>query len=375
MKFIISRNLLEETLQNVSKGLSNKTPMPVLMGIKITAETDKLTFITTNKEISIKIVLPSSNDLQILENGYCVVPGKYFVDIVKKIDSDKVDFTLFDERTIKIVSSKSDFTLVAYEKNNFPQPVFEIESETITLSCKDIKQINKQVGFVCPAVDARIVLTSLNFTIDKNSLTVIATDSYRLSRKITNIDGNFDKLSINVPAKSIDELCKIIPDSNDKIDLIVSNNQALFKFKNILFLTRLVEGVYVNTNNFFPKNNTLSVKFNRSEFISAVDRASLFANSTDLNVVRLSIYPYESKVEITSASSEIGRVLENVTPLEMSSGQDLQLSFSSKNLLEALKSFETDTITLNFAGEIKPLTITSEQNTSLTQLLSATRTF
>ena len=120
MKFQISRTLLDNTLQNVSKGLSTKTPMPILMGIQIIAKRESLTFITTNKEISVQVVLEPSSDLEIVEEGSCVVPGKYFVDIVKRIEGNSVDFTLFDETTIKIISKNSDFTLRAYEKNNFP---------------------------------------------------------------------------------------------------------------------------------------------------------------------------------------------------------------------------------------------------------------
>ena len=99
MKFEISRSLLDNTLQSVSKGLSNKTPLPILMGIQLIAKEDQLTFITTNKEISVRVILEKSEDLDIVEEGSCVVPGKYFVDIVKRIEGEKVEFALFDSTT------------------------------------------------------------------------------------------------------------------------------------------------------------------------------------------------------------------------------------------------------------------------------------
>ena len=183
MKFEISRTLLDSTLQNVSKGLSNKTPLPILMGIQITAKDKQLTFITTNKEISVRVILDESNDLTILENGTCVVPGKYFVDIVKRIEGSKVEFALFDATTIKIYSKNSDFTLRAYDKHNFPATNFDLNTQPIVLKSKELKQIVKQTAFACSTSEERIILTSVNLTIKDNDLTVITTDSFRLARR------------------------------------------------------------------------------------------------------------------------------------------------------------------------------------------------
>ena len=82
MKFVVNRELLLATLQNVSRGLSDKKPMPVLTGIKITVEKHRIIFVTTNKEISIQVILEENNDVVIDETGACVVPGKYFLEIV-----------------------------------------------------------------------------------------------------------------------------------------------------------------------------------------------------------------------------------------------------------------------------------------------------
>ena len=157
MKFEISRALLDNTLQSVSKGLSNKTPLPILMGIQIIAKEDALTFITTNKEISVRVILNQSDDLEIIEEGTCVVPGKYFVDIVKRIEGEKVEFVLFDETTIKIYSKNSDFTLRAFEKNNFPNTNFDLNSQPIVLKSKELKQIVKQTAFACSTSEERII--------------------------------------------------------------------------------------------------------------------------------------------------------------------------------------------------------------------------
>lgn len=376
MKFEISRSLLDNTLQSVSKGLSTKTPLPILMGIQIIAKDNLLTFITTNKEISVRVILESSKDVEIIEDGSCVVPGKYFVDIVKRIEGEKVEFTLFDETTIKIYSKNSDFTLRAYEKNNFPNTNFDLNSQPIVLKSKELKQIVKQTAFACSTTEERIILTSVNLTLKDNQLTVIATDSFRLARRTSTIDANFaSKTQINIPCKSLEEFSKILNDYNDDVNVYLSSNQILFKVSNLSFMSRLVEGTYPDTSSLIPNDFLLSVKLNREELISVVNRASLFIDSENISFVKFSLAKNSNNIEISSNSTEIGRVVESLKPIAVSEDQDFQIAFSTKYLMDALKAFETQEVIMYFRGEIRPAIISSEANSELKQLLIPVRTF
>lgn len=375
MKFEIARQLLDTTLQNVSKGLSTKTPLPVLMGIQIIAKNNKLVFVTTNKEISVQVILDASENLIVYEEGSCVVPGKYFLDIVKKIEGERVEFTLFDEVTIKIISKNSDFTLVAYDKRNFPRTSFDPIGSSLRISCKELKQIVKQTSFACATTENRVILTSINFLIKDQLVTIIATDSFRLAKKTFHLEESRQLIQMNIPCKSIEEFIKIIPDSNEEVELFISNNHALFKYNNLSFLSRLVEGLYPNTSNLFRKEYMLTAKFNRQELISAVDRASLFTDIDNLNLVKLNFKGDGKNVEIASNSTEVGRVLETVTALEISQNIQFQIAFSAKYLLDAIKAFNSNEITLNFTGEIESAMVSSEQEPDLIQLLIPLKPF
>ena len=375
MKFEINRHLLDNTLANVSKGLSTKTPLPVLTGILLIAKNNKLMFITTNKEISIQIILEASNDLDIIEDGSCVVPGKYFVDIVKKIEGEKVQVTLFDDVNIKIISNKSDFTLIALDKNIFPKTNFEVEGSFIRLTCKDLKQIVRQTSFACATSENRVILTSVNFLMKDSVLTVIATDSFRLAKKTFTFEESNEMIQMNIPCRSIEEFVKIIPDTNEELEIYISNNHVLFKYNNLSFVSRLVEGLYPSTVNLFPHQFLLSAKFNRQELISAVDRASLFTDASNLTLVKLSFKGNRESVEIASNSTEIGRVVETVNLIDVSDEIQFQIAFSANYILDAAKAFNSDEITLNFTGEIKAAVITSDEEPSLVQLLIPVKTF
>ena len=317
MQFRIDREKLLSTLQVVSKGLSVKTPMPILTGIHLLATENELIFTTTNKEISIRSVIENNSDyLTIYDTGECVVPGKYFLEIVKKAEGLVINFSLFEGNTIKIVSERSDFTLTTYDKTNFPETSFELEGNEIELTAKDLKQVIKQTSFAAATTENRIILTSVNFTFANNNLEVTATDSFRLAKKIINFDTGIEETKLNIPSKALDELNKILSDKQQKVIISFGNNRILFKLEDTYFMTRLVEGAYPNTASLFPSSYLLTVLFNKNELLNATDRASLFTSDSDLSIVKMR-FTTDKRVELSSNSTEIGKVVEEINVLEM----------------------------------------------------------
>ena len=373
MKFIIEREILLSTLLNVSKGLSQKTPMPILTGIQIIIKNDQITFITTNKEIAIKVILEKSEKIRLYEEGECVVPGKYFVDIVKKVEGKDVEFTLFEKNSIKIISDRSDFTLIAYDKTTYPPTNFTTNSNAILFDSKELKKIIRQTSFACATSESRIVLTSLNFKAKNGTLEIVSTDSFRLAKKQSKLAEEAE-IRANIPSKSLEEFCKILDDDSTYVKMYLENSKALFEYKNIFFMTRLIEGNYPDTSSLFPKDYLFVAEFNKNELINAVDRASLFTSLDNLSIVKFN-FCNSKKVEISSNSSEIGKVVEEIYLLNEINDVNFQIAFSTRYLLEALRSFEKDKINFYFTGEIKPTILKEINDESLTQLLLPVRVF
>lgn len=289
------------------------------------------------------------------------------------MEGHEVEFTLFEKNSIKIISDKSDFTLVAFDKTNYPVTNFNTTGDGIVFDSKELKQIIKQTAFACASSESRIVLTSLNFKAKNGVLNIVSTDSFRLAKKVSKLAENVE-IQANIPSKSLEEFGKIISDESLYVKLYLENSKAIFEYKNIIFITRLIEGNYPDTSSLFPKESLFSVEFNKNELINAVDRASLFTSLDNLSIVKFN-FNDTNKIEISSNSSEIGKVVEEITlnkPIERVS---FQIAFSTRYLLEALKSFDKDTVTFSFTGEIKPAIIKEIENDSLTQLLLPVRVF
>ena len=147
MKFTINRDLLLLNLMNLSRDLSVKAPMPILTGIKIECRNNSLYLTASNNEISIQCLIRDKRQLRVEEEGVIVIPGKYFIEIVRKTDCKEIDFSVFEENIVKIVADRSNFSLNALEKENYPKISFNDSETMINMDAGNLKQvIRKQLS-------------------------------------------------------------------------------------------------------------------------------------------------------------------------------------------------------------------------------------
>lgn len=372
MKFVINRDLLLLNLTYVSRALSTKTPMPVLTGIKIEVHDSAVFLTASNNEISIQTVIRDKRLLKIEEDGLVIVPGKYFIEMIRKIEAKDVDFSTFEENVVKILADRSNFTLNALEKDNYPLISFADSDTVVTIDVGNLKSIIRKTTFATSLSETRVILTGVSVVAEGRKLEVIATDSFRLAKKYIITDTEFPKINVVIPSKSMDELNRIIDENEAPIEIHFTPSKALFKYKNILFQTRLIDGSFPNTSNLIPVDFLTSIKFNKNELISAIERASLFSTFDSSSIIKFTLNS-DKTIEIASTTNEIGAVKEEVVPLGCSNVLNFQIAFSSKYLLEAIRSMDSTEISVHFTGEIKPFIITGDYDINLTQLILPVR--
>ena len=368
MKFQIERELLLSNLNHVSRAVSTKPQMPILTGIKIDAKNEELVLTASNSDISIQVKIASSDKLNIEETGSAVIPGKYFFEIIRKSDSKNVYIASFEVNSVKIIANQSSFTLNTLDKTIFPYISFDDAKSFVYLDAQNMKQIIKKTSFATSLSEAKMVLTGVNFTLSNNKLEAIATDSFRLAKRYLEFDEDRGSMKAIIPSKSLDELNKIIEDNQELVQIHFTQSKALFKYKNILFQTRLIDGNFPNTKSLIPSEYITDVKFNKTELVNSIDRASLF-NANEVSNVILFNLNSDGEAIISSSANEIGASTEKLIPLECTKNIDFATAFSSKYFLEALKAFDSDTVTIHFTGEIKPFIITSDQDLNHLQLI------
>ncbi|PKL01155.1 MAG: DNA polymerase III subunit beta [Tenericutes bacterium HGW-Tenericutes-1] len=373
MNFTINKEVLLNNLLVAQKALSTKTPAPYLQGIKLEIYQNELIMITSNSDISIKLSLKDES-LHVEEVGEVLIPGKYFVELIRKLDGEVISLSVVDDNVLKIVAGKSDITLNMLNVEDYPHIDFVMNDNPIKIESKVMKSIIKQTTFATSAIENRPILTGVNIRVDGERLVAIATDSFRLSQKVIDVPTNLDNMNVVIPGRSLDELIKILELNLEEILIHLNHKSILFEYGNILFQSRLLDGNFPETSRLIPVEFPIVIKFNKNDLFVAIDRAALLSSrETSASIVKLYLRN-DNGVEITSNSPEIGKVVEEVQPVEKPIGVPIRIAFSSKYFLDALKTFNSDQVYVKFTGEIRPFVIEGELDPGLVQLILPVRT-
>lgn len=375
MKFTIKKDLLLDALNKVSRAISTKNLIPVLAGIKFELKKKKITLTASDNDITIQTSIESNNDedFKIENEGSIIIQGKYILDIVRKLPDKYINIEVVDELKILIYTENSEFNLNGISESEYPNIGLEESKKKVNVNASVFKTIVNQTAFASSNEESKLVLTGINFNIVGDVLECNSTDSYRLARKVVKLDKESEEnYNIVIPSHNIVEFCKILSDDDEIVELHIFNNKILFKTGNLKFESRLINGTYPNTSNLLPDDSLLVVSTKLADFYDVIDRVSILTSDKEKNIVTLETT--DDWLILRSSSAEIGRVEEKM-PIIKNNSENIKISFSAKYMMEALKSFSTETVDIHFVGEIKPILIKSSEDTTLTQLVLPIRTY
>ena len=373
MKIKIKQKVLLEHLNYAIKGISSKNLIPILNCIKFELTDEGLYLLSTDNEIAIKTFINKDKIESIDEIGELVISGKYIYEIIRKFNDEVINIEEVIDSQVLITTQNSSFKLNCIDPKEFPKLELEYVSEPIILKQNVFKSSISQIIFASSSQESRPVLTGINFKINNNTLECTATDSYRLAKRSIRLDRDIQSnVDIIVPSKNLNEIIRMIVDDSKDIELHIFVNKIIFKFGSLIIMSRLINGSYPDTNKSIPETFTLKIKANLNTLYNAIDRASLLTNEEEKNIINLKT---EGDIAyITSNIPEIGNVEEKIT-INKNNDEDIKIAFSSKYMMDAIKSFDCNEIEISFNGEIKPIIITGIDNTELIQLISPIRTF
>lgn len=375
MTFSINRDTLLNSLLIMQKGLPNRTPLPILTSIRFQVREDHIVLTSSNTDIAIQLLI-DDKDIAIKKSGEVAIPGKFLIDIIRKVTSQRIEFTLIEDRIIVIKADRSEFKLRLMDVTDYPEIDFlDGTTEPLVIDANMLKDIINETSFSASTSEKRPILTGVNFKYNDNELYVVATDSYRLSQKEVKLRSKADNFDIVIPSKSLDELSKILDSASNDVLVYVSPNKVLFKIDNILFQTRLLEGSYPNTSRIIPTEFPVVIPFNKEELLAAVERVSLLSprdKDTNYNIIKLKLNQNQT-IEIHSTNSEVGDANEVILASGDITGSVINIAFSSRYLVDALKSFNSSEVIINFAGEVKPFVLKGNDDPNLLHLILPVR--
>lgn len=380
MKFTINRTAFISQLNNVLRAISSKTTIPILTGLKMVVDQNKIVLTGSNSDITIENVIDVNNEnyeLTITEPGAIVLPARFFSEIVKKLPDKQVTIEVTDGFLAVITSGTAQFKINGQDAQNYPH-LPEVESDkAVTISNDVLKEVIKQTVIAVSKQESRPILAGIHVTLQDGMLTAVATDSHRLAQRkvaLNSVDSALD-FDVIIPGKSMNELSGMINDVDEDIQLRVAENQILFTFGDTRFYSRLLEGNYPETSQLIPTTADTTVEVDAGKLLASIERASLLSHESRNDVVKLTMKPAENLVRISSDSPDIGTVEEEVATTALD-GSDLEISFNPNYMKDALRSFGQATIKISFTSPLRPFTLVpTEDQENFVHLITPVRTF
>ena len=372
MKMLIEKNVLLEGLNAVSRALSTRNIIPVLNGIKFDLNKKGLYLTATDNDITIQKFIDKKNIKSIDETGCSVVYGKSLLDIIRRLPDTDILIENFENNEVSFKTATSTYNFNCFREEDFPNIALDEIKNPIVFDSLKFKEVINKTSFACSMQESRPLLTGVNIKLQGDLFECTATDSYRLSKVNLNLGKVYsENINIVIPARNINELVKII-DTEEEMEMHVFSNKVIFKFKDLIFQSSLLNGNYPNTDNSIAKEFKYIIKADLKELYNTLDRASLLTQSKDKNIIDVEIN--NNELIIRASSVEMGKV-EEILEVDNETSNSLRISFSAKYMLEALKMFNNEFVYILMNGEISPIILKEVDNNELIQLILPMKTY
>lgn len=368
MKININQRDFLEGIQIVNRAVSNKSTLPILKGVYLETVKDKgLKLIGNNLEIGIEYF----TNAEIIEEGSIVLPAIKLSNIIRELPSGADISFLVDNDLCQAEISclNSEFTLKGYQADEFPQ-LPELENALkIELDDLNFKKMIEEVKFSTSTDQTQPTLTGGLFEIDKDIISLVTTNTYRLAYSQMNIEKDLEEeYKVILPGTTLNELHHLIGNDIEKIEIFINNSYVRFNYRDIIFISRLIEGKFPNYRQVLPDNFKSIVKVDRIGLLNAVRRVSLIAR-LDSNVISLKID--RDRMSIDSSSSEYGKAHE-IIEVELE-GPEQSIDIDADYIIDVLKVLEDETVKLLLNGPLNALSVKKESDDNYIYLIMPVR--
>ena len=366
MKFSVSRDLFLTQLGIAVRGVSTRSAIQTLSGVMIRVEDGRLELQATDMELGIRVTMPAATERE----GAVVLPGRLLLDVVRALPRDEMSLEYRStEQDVEVVSGPAQFHLRTLPAEDFPRLPEAGEGEQLSVPAAAFVETVNRVARAASRDETRPHLTGVLVSASEKQLRMVATDSYRLSVKETTLDEELvGTLEANVPARTLQELSRITgAAAPDRIEVAALPNQVIFRLRDVVLSSRLVEGRFPNYRQLLPESYEHELRLSTSELLDVVRRISLLAQRNAPLRLRFA----DGALEISAQTPDIGEASETI-PVPFS-GEPLEIGFNPEFLREGLESAESDELIFKLISPTRPGLIESGDDEGFTYLVMPIR--
>ncbi|MGE0773300.1 MAG: DNA polymerase III subunit beta [Cyclobacteriaceae bacterium] len=346
MKFIVNSSYLLKQLSNINGVITTNPVVPILENFLFEIEKNNLTVTASDLQTS----MITEISVESKEKGNIAVPARILLDTLKNLPDQPVTFSI-DESTysIEISSDNGRYKLSGENATDFPKVPSVSNDFSANISSDVLARAVNNTIFATSNDELRPAMTGVYVNLGEKNTTFVATDGHRLVRyrrsDIKSDNGN----AIIIPRKALNLLKATLPVENTDVSIDFNMSNAFFKFGTIRMICRLIDERFPDYENVIPAQNPIKMTIGRAEFLSSLKRISIYANKTT-HQVRLKITG--SELQVSAEDLDFSNEANERLSCEHE-GEDIEIGFNARFLIEMLSNLDTEQIKLNMSAPNK----------------------
>ena len=355
MKIICEKADLLKSINIAIRAVPVRTTMPILECILIEARGNEIRLTANDMDLGIETKVSGL----IEETGTLAVEAKMLSEIVRKLPDSAVTIASDKNYTVTITCEKAKFVISGKSDDDFSyRPAVERE-DSVEISQFTLKNLINQTIFSIAANENNKMMSGELFEIRSGYLRVVSLDGHRISIRRVELRESCPDRKVIVPGKTLQEISKILSgEMDDMIRLSFARNHLVFEMEGTTVVSRLIEGEYFSIDQMISTDYETKLVVNKREFLSCIDRATLFVREGDKKPIILDIRDDELTLSI---DSPLGSMNEELAI--MKEGKDLMIGFNPRFLIDALRVIDEEEVTLYMVNPKAPCFIRDEDET------------
>ena len=353
MKFTVSSAALLKQLNSVSGVIASNPIVPILENFLFEIEKEKLTITASD----LQTTMITEVNVESKENASICVPAKILLETLRNLPEQPVTYDInLETYVITLRSNNGNYKLSGENATDFPKIPSIKNGSKVDVSTEILSKAIASTLFATSTEDLRPAMTGVYFQLNETNLTFVATDGHRLVR-YRRVDVASDSAnSIIVPRKALTLLKSSLPSENTPVEMEFNQSNAFFTFNSTKLICRLIDERYPDYENVIPLENPNQLVMNRLDLLNCLKRISIYANKTT-HQVRLKMSG--SELQVSAEDLDFSNEANERLVCEFK-GEDMEIGFNAKFLLEMLNNLDCESIALNMslpnkAGLISPL--------------------
>ncbi len=349
MKIECIKEQLEDALNKADKIAGKNTTLPVLSGLFLSANQNSLSVKATNLDLGISVDIP----VKVSEQGVVVVPAHVISSFISSLSKDKNITINTKNQVLEIKTSATKTSIKTLPSEDFPIVSEISDDKAFLIPARDFTFGIRSVMYAAATGSIKPELSSISITHEGEFLVFAATDSFRLAEKKIRIKKIPHFKQILVPQKNAMEIIKIFDKGEEEISISIEEHQMAMRSQNVYLTSRIIEGTFPDYRQIIPKEITSKAILLKQDLVNSLKTSLIFSDA--FNQLTLKLSPKAESFEIESKNSTVGESIHAVEAVL--EGDDIFININHHYFTDCFQSITTDSISLSFSGQAKPIVV------------------